>query len=118
MKSNKQYNEELIESGKLYSNLKDGTPNTIIKKIIGLSYPITIFFLTVITSLLIFFKRKSINWINFTILVIIGSVMGWIWGSCLEKWDPSYPGWLFPLWAIIGPEWILTLEDWIFYPVC
>jgi hypothetical protein len=34
----------------------------------------------------------------------------------MQKYDPRFPGWLFAPWSIIGPDFGLTLEDWIFLP--
>ncbi|MDD5649414.1 MAG: hypothetical protein PHF86_03205 [Candidatus Nanoarchaeia archaeon] len=118
MKSNKQYYEDLEKSGSLESVQKDGKPKTSLEKTIALGYPIIVAILTIITSFLLIFKRKKMDFKVFIPHMIIGSICGWFWGIFMEKLDSNYPGWLFHPWAVIGPEWILTIEDWLFYPVC
>jgi hypothetical protein len=116
--SNKERHDQLKKEGKLDSALKDGEPDTFLKKFIGLGYPAIVAILTFITTYLLFSKKSKMNFKVFFPHMIIGSLCGWFWGIYMEKYDPLFPGWLFHPWAVIGPEWILTLEDWLFYPVC
>jgi hypothetical protein len=117
-KSNKDRYTELKEKGYLNSTLKSGVPSTVLQKIIAIGYPIIVVIITFVTSYLIFSKRSKMNFKVFVPHMLIGSLCGWFWGIFLEKYDPLFPGWLFHPWAVVGTEWILTLEDWLFYPVC
>ncbi|MDD5650692.1 MAG: hypothetical protein PHF86_09825 [Candidatus Nanoarchaeia archaeon] len=117
-KSNKQRYDELKEQGALDSVLKDGEPKNNFQKIVALGYPIIVAIITFITTYLLFSKRSKMNFKVFIPHMIIGSICGWFWGIYMEKFDTTFPGWLFHPWSVVGPEWILTLEDWLFYPVC
>jgi hypothetical protein len=116
--SNKERYEKLNEEGALDSTLKDGKPSGFLQKVLALGYPIIVFILTVITFCLFSSNRSKFKFKIFFPHMIIGSICGWSWGIFMEKYDPLFPGWLFHPWAVTGPEWLLTLEDWIFYPVC
>lgn len=116
--SNKERYDKLKESGSIDSTLKDGKPSSFIQKIVALGYPIIILILSAITIPLLISKRSKMKFKVFLPHMIIGSICGWSWGIFLEKYDPLFPGWLFHPWSIVGPEWILTIEDWLFYPVC
>lgn len=116
--SNKERYKELEDEGALDSTLKDGKPNSPLQKLLALSYPIIIVIITFITTYLFFSNRSKFKVKVFIPHMLIGTVCGWFWGIYMEKYDPVFPGWLFHPWAITGAEWILTLEDWIFYPIC
>ena len=116
-KTNKDFIQELQKKKQLYSLEKDGKPTTILQKIFALAYPITLLFLIIINFLLLI-KIKNIRWKTFIPLVIIGCILGWSWDILILKYDPEYPAFIFPLWAVSGIEYILTLEDWLFFPVC
>lgn len=116
--SNKERYDKLKDSGDLDSTLKDGPPKNSLQKIIGLGYPIIVLILTIVTSFFLIFKRSKMNFKVFLPHMIIGSLCGWFWGIYMEKYDALFPGWLFHPWSVVGPEWVLTLEDWLFYPVC
>jgi hypothetical protein len=118
LKSNKTRYGELSKVGALDSLTKDGGPDTIIKKVIALGYPLIMVVITFVTTYLLFTKRSKMNFKVFIPHMIIGSMCGWFWGIFMEKYDSVFPGWLFHPWSIVGPEWILTLEDWLFYPIC
>ena len=47
----------------------------------------------------------------------MGSLMGWGWGASILYYDPNYPAWMIHPWGMIGIDWIMTIEDWLFYPV-
>jgi hypothetical protein len=116
--SNKKRYDKLKESGDIDSTQKDGPPKTAFQKIVGLGYPIIVLLITIITVSSMYFKRSKINFKVFVPHMLIGSLCGWFWGIFMEKYDPVFPGWLFHPWSVVGPEWILTLEDWLFYPIC
>jgi hypothetical protein len=118
MKTNQDFYNDLEKSGSLNSTLKDGPPKTTQQKIIALGYPIIVAIITIITSFLLVFKKEKMKFKVFVPHMIIGSICGWLWGIYMEKYDSTFPGWLFHPWAITGPEWILTIEDWLFYPIC
>lgn len=118
MKDNKEYHDDLQKEGALDSVLKDGPPKTKSQKFLALGYPIIVVIITVLTTFLMIFKKEKIKFKVFIPHMIIGSICGWMWGIFMEKVDPIFPGWLFHPWAVTGPEWILTIEDWLFYPVC
>lgn len=116
-KTNKELHKELLKKGKLFLNIKDGKPKTTAQKILALGYPIIVFITLIVTVIAIIKNKEKMRWDVFIPHMIIGSFCGWCWGIYMEKFDPNYPGWLFHPWAIIGPEWLMTLEDWLFYPV-
>jgi hypothetical protein len=116
--SNKKRYDKLKENEELDSVLKNGEPKTVPQKLVALGYPIIVVILTFITTYLLFSKRSKMNFKVFLPHMFIGSLCGWFWGIFIEKYDPLFPGWLFHPWSIVGPEWILTLEDWLFYPIC
>lgn len=118
MNTNKDIHEKLSKEGKLESNLKNGKPKTIPQKILALGYPIIVLIMLIGTVITLIKNKHKMRWNVFIPHMIIGSVCGWMWGIYMEKFDPEYPAWLFHPWAIIGPEWFITLEDWLFYPVC
>lgn len=118
MKDNKDYYEDLKEAGALDSTLKDGEPKTKLQKIFALGYPIIVLIIFLKTLLLSLLSKEKMKFHVFIPHMIIGSVCGWLWGIFMEKYDEFFPGWLFHPWAIVGPEWVLTLEDYLFYPIC
>ena len=116
-KTNKELHDELKKDGKLASNLKNGEPKATAQKILALGYPIIVLIALVGTIIAIVKNREKMRWDVFIPHMIIGSLCGWCWGIYMEKFDPNYPAWLFHPWAIVGPEWLMTIEDWFFYPV-
>lgn len=119
MKTNKDFFNENKEKGNLDSKLKDGLPKTGFQKILSMGYPITIGILSLITTIGLFLKRKTLNWSVFLPYLIITTISGYMWGIYLLKIDPDFPGWLFYPWTTIGIEFLgMTIEDWIFYPIC
>lgn len=116
--SNKERYKKLKKEGDIDSSLKDGEPDKTSHKLLALGYPIIVAIITFVTTYLLFSKRSKMKFKVFVPHMIIGSVCGWFWGIFMEKYDPLFPGWLFHPWSVVGPEWVLTLEDWLFYPVC
>lgn len=115
-KTNLQFYFELKE--KLFSQLKDGFPNTLIEKIVALGYPIVLIFILIVAIIGAIRFRKIWNWKIFTIVFSLCSVTGWMWGIYIQKFDPNFPGWLFLPWSVSNIEFILSFEDWLFYPFC
>lgn len=114
METNKKRCDEL--QSELYSQVKDGQPKTLIQKIIGYGYPIMLVFISLVS--IIGTVKSKWNWKIFFPIFLICTISGWFWGIYIETYDPNFPGWLFLPWSITNIEFILTLEDWLFYPVC
>jgi hypothetical protein len=109
---------KLKSEGKLYSALKDGEPSSIGKKIIGMSYTIIVIVLAIITGILSYVKKKDMKWNIFIPHIIMGTIVGCMWGVYITQYDNLYSGWLFHPWSIIGLDFWQPLEDWLFYPTC
>jgi len=118
MESNKERHDDLEKKGEIYSEIKDGKPKTSLEKIIAKGYPILIGVIAIITGLLIASRKKVMRWDVYFPYLLFSCICGWSWNIYMENIDPKYPGWILHPWAILGPEWLNTLEDWLFYPVC
>jgi hypothetical protein len=118
-KSNWTYWDTLYNNGALYSHLKDGIPATLTDQIVAFAYPVIALFLVILNIVLLLRIPKAKRRMKtFVVTVGTGSILGWIWGAWMLKVDPVFPGWLNPPWSVTGLEFIMTLEDWIFYPAC
>lgn len=118
-KTNKEYWNELLAKGKLFSHIKDGVPDTPLKKIVGFSYPIIMVSIALVSVVLLFFLPKDkLRIKTFAAAMVICSILGWVWGIWMLRIDPEFPGWLNAPWAIFGKEKFMVLEDWLFYPGC
>lgn len=118
-KSNWTYWEELLKNGSLYSHLKDGVPITFGQHCVGYAYPFIMVLLLAIGIIgAIKTPREIWRWKTFTPVMIISMILGWSWNIWMLKTDPVFPGWLNTPWAVTGLEFIMTLEDWLFYPGC
>lgn len=115
-KTNKDLYEDL--KLKLFSQNKDGVPKGIFQRLIGWGYPIALIVIWVIAIIGAIKLRKIWKWKVFAIVFTLCSITGWLWGIYIEKYDPEFPGWLFLPWSICNLEFLLTLEDWLFYPAC
>jgi hypothetical protein len=117
MQSNMDYWNRLLNDGKLFSLLKDGPPHGAFEYCIAFAYPIILACMIVMG--IIFFRRAQPSekkWKTYVFSITCGSFLGGIWCCIMQKYDPRFPGWLFAPWSIIGPDFGLTLEDWIFLP--
>jgi len=118
MISNEKYWDLLLEQEKLYSLLKDGTPQGFFERIIGFAYPL---FLVILTAICVIaylkISKSKWRWKTHLFSITLGTLSGAVWCIWMQKFDPQYPGWLFPPWAATGVDFGLTLEDWIFLPV-
>ncbi|MBN1981531.1 MAG: hypothetical protein JW795_08375 [Chitinivibrionales bacterium] len=118
-KTNKQYWEELLKAGKLFSHTKDGLPNTPAKKALGYAYTIIVIALTIFSIIWVILLPKSqLKIRTFAVAMVLSTALGYIWDTWMLKADPTYPGWLMAPWAIVQKEFILTLEDILFFPAC
>ena len=118
-KANNEYWNELEAKGWLYSYLKDGVPESFISQIIGYSYPIILFIIIILTfALYSKLPEEKKHFKSMIASVGTATLLGWIWGAWLFHANPTYLGWFFPPWAVTNIEFILTLEDWVFYPAC
>ncbi|MGD9202246.1 MAG: hypothetical protein PVI26_11825 [Chitinispirillia bacterium] len=116
-KTNKEYHDDLKKKEKLDSALKSGPPDNPAKKILAMGYPIIVLVTFIGTAIAIVKNRDKMKWQVFVPHIILSIILGSSWGIFMEKLDPEYPAWLFHPWAITNLEWILTIEDWCFYPV-
>ena len=116
MPSNLDFYQTLYE--KLFSQVCCGPPRTSIQRFIGMGYPVTLLIIAQITSVGAWKVKTRWNWKIFLPVFAICTITGWFWGIYIEKYDPGFPGWLFLPWSITNIEFILTLEDWLFYPLC
>ena len=85
----------------------------------GYTYPIIMVIILAIwiINMLIMPKGKW-KWRSFVPVMIFSCILGWIWNIWMLKIDPTFPGWLNAPWAVTKIEFIMTLEDWLFYPGC
>lgn len=116
MANNTEFLEQVAE--KLYSQVYCGSPTTLFERIIGYGYPITLVVITLVSVIGCVRLKSKWNWQVFLPVLALCSVTGWLWGSYIQKYDPDFPGWLFLPWSITNVQFILTLEDWLFYPLC
>lgn len=63
-------------------------------------------------------SKIKIEWKIFIPHMLIGSICGWMWGIYLLTFDKNIGAWCFHPGTILGPVWLQTLEDWLFYPLC
>lgn len=119
IKTNHDYWQELSGSGDLHAYFTDGAPEGFWQSLLGAAYPIMIFGLMIVT--IFAYKKLKTSEKQFkTIFWGVGltSIVGWSWGFWMLHHDPFFPGWIFPPWAVTGIEFLLPLEDWVFYPAC
>ena len=117
-KSNKEFYQDNLQRGYLYSLVKDGEGGEQgIDLLINYSYPGALLIVIVITILLFLLCRKRWGWNQFLLYLFPISLAGWVWNIFIAKIDTSYPAWLYRPKGILGFEWMLTVEDWIFCPV-
>ncbi|MBN1981033.1 MAG: hypothetical protein JW795_05855 [Chitinivibrionales bacterium] len=119
-KTNRQFFIENQQRA-LYSLLKDGLPQTTGQKVVAFGYPITIFILSVIvcTWMVLRGRESFFHWKVFWPYLAIATFSGWMWGLFILKKDDQFPGWLFYPWTTVGVEFLgMTIEDWLFYPIC
>ena len=119
MKYNSEYWGELLKTGWLYTYLKDGEPNGLFEVLLGYAYPIMVAVISVV-AIVLYLKLPKNEQKYKTMLfgVGLGSIAGWVWGFIMLQYDSHFPGWLFPPWAVTGIEFILPIEDLLFYPFC
>jgi hypothetical protein len=116
-KSNAEYWDYLNREDILYSLLKDGIPHTFVEKVIAGLYPITL--CIIICCCIIAFKKLKYGqrkWKTWLFSITLGTLTGGIWCFVMQKFDPLFPGWIFPPWSVTGAELGLVIEDLIFLP--
>lgn len=118
-KTNRSYWEELKAKGWLYSLLKDGAPRGPGQRLLAFLYPLILVGMAIFTVAM-FLRLPRQKWKLRTLIpcLIFSTVLGWSWGAWMIHADPTFPGWLFPSWAVTGKEFVLSLEDLVFYPLC
>lgn len=119
MKSNSEYWDNLLADGTLFCYLKDGVPQGLFQTLLGYAYPIMISLITVITIYLSWKLPKDQRKLKSLFVGVgFGTIAGWVWGYLMLHWDSYFPGWIFPPWAVTGIEFIMPIEDLLFYPFC
>jgi hypothetical protein len=116
MATNIEIVEQLAE--RLYSQVYCGPPTSFLERTIGYGYPIALIIIALVTVVGCILLRSRWNWRIFLPIQILCSITGWFWGIYIQIYDPDFPGWIFLPWSISNVQFILTLEDWLFYPLC
>lgn len=116
MDKNKEQWEKLKADGNLVSSLKDGVPTTPVQRVAGLGYVVVL--AVILLFDVVFFRRGMVRKKPFLLTAGILCVWGWLWGILINSWDSQHLAWFFHPWACLGPFWLQSLEDWLFYPIC
>lgn len=118
-KTNQDYYDENLEEGNLHSIRKDGdAPTSGWGLLLSKGYHIVLVLFTAIAGAVAIGLGKRWRWKVFLPYMALLCTAGWIWEAIVLNADPHFPAWLFRPESIFGVDFIMTLEDWLFYPVC
>lgn len=117
--SNDEYYERNRREGNLHSILKDGpAPNSGWKGLLSHGYHVVLVVFTAVSAFVAAKLGKQWRWKVFIPYMILLCGAGWLWEALVLRADPHFPAWLFRPESIVGIDIVMTLEDWLFYPVC
>jgi hypothetical protein len=117
-KKNKDFFEENKRKGKLHSILKDGPGKTGgLNWFVNYGYQVVLLGASLFAAAAAVGLKKRWRWRVYVPFVVMLSILGWSWNIYILKQDPSFPSWILRPMAQLGPDFLQTIEDWIFYPV-
>ncbi len=116
--SNREAFEANRASGTLYSIVKDGPgPVQGPGVFLNYGYQIALFLLVCLCVLAITALRNRWKWRTYIPFLAFTSGIGWSWNIYILQVDSLFPSWMMRPEGQVGPEFLQTFEDWVFYPV-
>ncbi len=117
-KKNRDFFEENEQAGNLHSILKDGPGRTDgVNWFVNYGYQIVLLLASLFSLASMAALGRRWRWKTYVPFIFILSLLGWSWNIYILKQDPHFPSWIIRPMAQLGPDFLQTIEDWIFYPV-
>lgn len=71
-----------------------------------------------IMTIAFMYRLKNIQWKQFFVYMLIGTILGETWQIYTSHADPTWPGWWYAPGKVLGYIGKVSIEDILFYPIC